>query len=137
VDDTCEGRIEIGIARASLANASLIASASVFVGPPDFAPDRRPFLSLADELNDRAGDSAARTALMSATERDAWVQDLFERIYETLSLLNLDLQRRAKAMRLTGDRLASAPIPRTKRASQPIRWAARMRCVIHRLPCPH
>jgi len=114
VDDTCEGRIEIGIARASLANASLIASASVFVGPPDFAPDRRPFLSLADELNDRAGDSAARTALMSATERDAWVQDLFERIYETLSLLNLDLQRRAKAMRLTGDRLASAPIPKDK-----------------------
>jgi len=129
--------LEIGIARASLANASLIASASVFVGPPDFAPDRRPFLSLADELNDRAGDSASANGADVGHERDAWVQDLFERIYETLSLLNLDLQRRAKAMRLTGDRLASAPIPKDKTREQPIRWAARMRCVIHRLPCPH
>jgi hypothetical protein len=113
VDDTCEARIEITL-RLATPKTSLTAAANVFVGPPDFAPDRRPFLSLADELNDRAGDSAARTALMSATERDAWVQDLFERIYETVSLFNLDLQRRAKAIPLTGDRLAPAPIPKDK-----------------------
>jgi len=113
VDDTCEARIEVELFLPGAANASLTAFASVFVGPPDFAPDRRPFLSLADELNDRMADSAARTALMSAAERDSWVEDLFERIYETLSLFNLDLQRRAKAIRLTGDRLTSA-IPKDK-----------------------
>ena len=116
VDDTCEARIEISLS--SPANISLTASANVFVGPPDFAPDRRPFLSLADELNDRAGDSGARTALMLASECDAWVEDLFERIYETLSLLNLDLQRRAKALRLTGDRLAPIPIPKDNTIDQ-------------------
>jgi hypothetical protein len=114
VDDTCEARIEISLRLRAQANTLLSASANVLVGPPDFAPDRRPFLSLADELNDRTGDSTARTAQMSASERDVWVQDLFERIYETLSLFNLDWQRRQKAIRLTGDRLAPAPIPKDK-----------------------
>jgi hypothetical protein len=106
VDDTCEARIAISLTLPAPANTVLTAAATVFVGPPDFAPDRRPFLSLADELNDRSGDSAARTAQLSDSDRDAWVEDLFERIYETLSLFNLDLWRRAKALRLTGDRLA-------------------------------
>ena len=106
IDDTCEVRIDISLSLPAPINTLLTASASVFVGPPDFAPDRRPFLSLADELNDRTGDSASRTALMSATDRDAWVEDLFERIYETLSLFNLDLWRSAKAITLTGSRLA-------------------------------
>ena len=53
VDDTCEARIEV---RLALGGRSVAASANVFVGPPDFAPDRRPFLSVADELNDRQGD---------------------------------------------------------------------------------
>jgi hypothetical protein len=113
VDDTCEARIEVTL-RFGSPKTSLTAAANVFVAPPDFAPDRRPFLSLADELNDREADSAARTALMSAPDRDAWVQDLFERIYETVSLFNLDLQRRAKASRLTGDQLAPAPIAKDK-----------------------
>ena len=56
VDDTCEARIQIDL-RLPASNTSLTAAANVFVGPPDFAPDRRPFLSLADELNDRAADS--------------------------------------------------------------------------------
>jgi hypothetical protein len=106
VDDTCEARIAISLTLLRPADTVLTAAATVFVGPPDFAPDRRPFLSLADELNDRAGDSAARTALLSDSDRDAWVEDLFERIYETLSLFNLDLWRGQKALRLTGDRLA-------------------------------
>jgi hypothetical protein len=106
IDDTCEARIDISLSLPAPINKVLTASATVFVGPPDFAPDRRPFVSLADELNDRAGDSAARTALMSATDRDAWVEDLFERIYETVSLFNLDLWRGQKAITLTGSRLA-------------------------------
>jgi hypothetical protein len=119
IDDTCEVRIDISLSLPAPINRVLTASANVFVGPPDFAPDRRPFLSLADEINDRAGDSAARTALMPATDRDAWVEDLFERIYETLSLFNLDLWRREKAITLTGNRLA--PLIPTDKTLAPTR----------------
>jgi hypothetical protein len=108
VDDTCEARFEVSLKLPGPVNKTLTAAANVFVGPPDFAPDRRPFLSLADELNDRASDGASRTAAMSPEDRDAWVQDLFERIYETVSLFNLDLWRRAKAITLTGNRLGPA-----------------------------
>jgi hypothetical protein len=105
VDDTCEARIEASL---TLRNAAkpLTAAANVFVSPPDFGPDRRPFLSLSDELNDRAADAAARTKTMSPAERDAWVEDLFERVYETVSLLNVDHYRAERGVRLTGDRLA-------------------------------
>jgi hypothetical protein len=120
VDDTCEARVEVSFQLPAPLNRSLSATANVFVGPPDFAPDRRPFLSLADELNDRTDDGAARTAAMSAEARDAWVEDLFERIYETVSLFNLDLWRNAKAITLTGTRLAATPIPNdhTRAANQ-------------------
>lgn len=91
VDDTCEARIEATLRLPG--NRTLAAAANVFVGPPDFAPDRRPFLSLADELNDRVGGGDARTQAMSPADRDAWVEDLFERIYETVSLFNVDLWR--------------------------------------------
>jgi hypothetical protein len=110
VDDTCEVRIDVSLPSPTPAGQPLTASANVFVGPPDFAPDRRPFLSLADEINDRSSDNASRTKRMSNADCDAWVEDLFERIYETLSLMNLDLQRRGKAILLRGDRLAPAPI---------------------------
>jgi hypothetical protein len=105
VDDTCEARIEVAL-KLPKAKTPLKAAANVFVGPPDFAPDRRPFLSLADEINDRSADSAARTAAMSPEDRDAWVEDLFERVYETLSLLNVDYHRETRNITLTGKQLA-------------------------------
>ena len=108
VDDTCEARFEISLQLPGPGNRTLTTAANVFVAPPDFAPDRRPFLSLADELNDRASDGTSRTAAMSPEDREVWVQDLFERIYETVSLFNVDLWRRAKAITLTGGRLAPA-----------------------------
>ena len=108
VDDTCEARIEVSLALPG--GRTLSAAANVFVGPPDFAPDRRPFLSLADELNDRSGDSSARTAVLSPDERDAWVENLFERIYETVALLNIDFWRGQNALTLSGNRLAATPI---------------------------
>jgi hypothetical protein len=108
VDDTCEARIDVQLALGG--GRSLAASASVFVGPPDFAPDRRPFLSVADELNDRQGDASARSVAMTAEERDAWVQDLFERVYETVALFNVDHYRDARSAQLQGSRLAP-PIP--------------------------
>jgi hypothetical protein len=106
VDDTCEARIEVAL-KLPGSRAALTAHANVFVGPPDFAPDRRPFLSLADEINDRAGDAAARTAAMTADQQGAWVEDLFERIYETVSLLNVDHYRAARGVTLSGQRLAA------------------------------
>jgi hypothetical protein len=105
VDDTCEARMQVSLTLPG-APGPLIAFANVFAGPPDFGPDRRPFMSLADELNDRNADAAARTAAMTPAERDAWVEDLFERVYETVSLFNLDHYRSERAITLTGNRLA-------------------------------
>jgi hypothetical protein len=39
------------------------------------------------------------------------VRDLFERIYETVSLFNLDRFQRARSIRLRGQRLRKKPIP--------------------------
>jgi hypothetical protein len=114
VDDTCEGRVEVELRLAATAAAarSLRAHANVLVGPPDWAPDRRPFLSIADELNDRSADGAARNVALTGEELDRWVEDLFERAYETVSLMNVDHWRRERGVqRLTGSRLAPAPIP--------------------------
>lgn len=113
VDDTCEARIEVSFALPRQNARVVSATSTVFVAPPDFAPDRRPFLSLADELNDRTADSVARNAAMTGTDRDAWVEDLFERIQETVALLNVDLYRSLRAARLTGTQLG-APIPRDR-----------------------
>ena len=108
IDDTCEVRFELRLAPAG--GAALTASAHAFVGPPDFAPDRRPFLSLADELNDRGAGSQARTHGMSEAERDAWIQDLFERVFETTSLFNVDFYRSNGAAQLTGKDRAAHPV---------------------------
>jgi hypothetical protein len=105
VDDTCEARIEVSLALPK-SRSPLTAHANVFVGPPDFAPDRRSFLSIADEINDRSGDSAARTAAMTPEQKDIWIEDLFERIYETVSLFNVDHYRTDRGVELTGPRLA-------------------------------
>jgi hypothetical protein len=111
VDDTCEGRVEVELRLAAAAAPSLRAHANILVGPPDFAPDRRPFLSIADELNDRSADADARNAALDGEELDRWVEDLFERAYETVSLMNVDHWRAARGLRrLSGDRLAPAPI---------------------------
>jgi hypothetical protein len=106
VDDTCEIRVEVTL---TLPNAGPLSThASVFVAPPDFAPDRRPFLSLADELNDR---SAARAGPSRGEQLDDWVEDLFERIYETVSMMNVDFWRATRGLPgLTGDRLAGTAI---------------------------
>jgi hypothetical protein len=116
VDDTCEAQVTVTLALREGTKAPLAARANIFVGPPDFGPDRRPFLSLADELQDRCSNAKERTAALSHKEREAWVRDLFERVYETVSLLNVDhLQqgegaREARSILLRGRRLRSRPI---------------------------
>jgi hypothetical protein len=84
---------------ASAAAPLLSAHVNVMVGPPDFAPDRRPFLSIADDLNDRSADAAARNAQLQGADLDRWVEDLFERAYETVSLMNVDFWRTERGVR--------------------------------------
>ncbi len=109
IDDTCEVRFELQFAPSG-GGAALTASAHAFIGPPDFAPDRRPFLSLADELNDRGSGSATRTHGMSEADRDAWIQDLFERVFETTTLFNVDYYRSNGAAQLSGKDRAAHPV---------------------------
>jgi hypothetical protein len=111
VDDTCEARVTVTLALPGRKPRTLQAHANIFVGPPDFAPDRRPFLSLADELGDRGSDAAERNAALSKKEREIWIQDLFERIYETVSLFNLDHFQNDRSILLKGRRLRPKPLP--------------------------
>lgn len=91
VDDTCDGLIAASVVVQSV---RFNAVARVSVGPPDFAPDRRPFLSLADDLTDRDEEApTVRDILASQLDIEAAVGDLFERVFETASLVNLDVLR--------------------------------------------
>jgi hypothetical protein len=71
---------------------------------------------LADELQDRCSGADKRNAALSHKDREDWVRDLFERVYETVSLLNVDhLQRggsvrEARSILLSGKRLRSKPL---------------------------
>jgi len=65
---------------------------------------------MADELNDRELNAAARNASLTGPDLEAWVEDLFERIYETVSLLNVDALQATRTIKLSGDRLAATPI---------------------------
>jgi hypothetical protein len=108
VDDTCETRVTVTLTPPGKGRKPLVAHANIFAGPPDFGPDRRPFLSLADELGDRGSVSAARSRAMNKDDREQWVEDLFQRIYETVSLFNLDHFQIQQSIQLKGDQLAPA-----------------------------
>jgi hypothetical protein len=106
VDDTCSAVLTVSL---DVRNAPqpLVAFSSIFVAPPDFAPDRRPFLSLADEINDRGTQS---DPALTGAELEAWVRDLFERVYETVSLMNVDNYRAQRAALLLTEQIAEQPI---------------------------
>jgi hypothetical protein len=113
VDDTCEVHFDVTLQVSG--ERALKTRAVAFVAPPDFAPDRRPFLSVADELNDRDGTAAIRNAGLTGAALAAWVEDLFERIYETVSLFNVDDYRsRRAAVRLPAPPFVPAPLPNAK-----------------------
>jgi len=98
VDDTCDVLLE---ATLKIGGKTWAANARIFSGPPDFAPDRRPFYSLADEMIDRDPPPREKPDedLRSAVVR---LSDLFQRVFETASLANLDMMRTAM---LPGDSL--------------------------------
>jgi hypothetical protein len=108
VDDTCELRIDVRLPNP--AGGVHRTHANIFVAPPDFAPDRRPFLSVADELNDRVGNATERNAAMNEDELSVWVADLFERVYEHVSLMNVDHWRGRHAIQLPGSALLTTPL---------------------------
>jgi hypothetical protein len=112
VDDTCSAIFTITLNLPG--RAPLFARACGFVSPPDFAPDRRPFLSLADELNDRSSRVLPQS---TPDELDDWVRDLFERVYETASLFNLDFWRTGTGR---GDSGRAIQLPRDARRATPI-----------------
>ena len=117
IDDTCEVGIEASL---RVDQRSLVARANVFVAPPDYAPDRRPFFSAADDLNDRSAGQAERSAALDDAQVDAWVQDLFERVYETVSLMNVDFWRSLRGVRpaspLRPTTIAGDAVPDSTRA---------------------
>lgn len=108
VDDTCDGVIEASVV---VDARRFRARARVFVGPPDYAPDRRPFVSLADDLADRDHEPADKADLANPATKEAIkasVADLFQRVFETASLINLDAIRR-RAIGDNGDLRAEVP----------------------------
>jgi hypothetical protein len=88
VDDTCDVLLE---AELVVGGERLRASARAVVGPPDFAPDRRPFASLAEELIDR--DPPAEEPAEVPIDALDRLADLFQRIFETVGLANIDAMR--------------------------------------------
>lgn len=107
VDDTCDARLT---AQLSLTGTPLRCHANIGVGPPQYGSDRRPFLSLADELNDREHDPA-RDRAMSEQALGDWIEDLFERAYEVVSAMDVDWWRALAARELVADELRPEPIP--------------------------
>jgi hypothetical protein len=112
VDDTCDGVIQAALV---LFGRRLTATARIFVGPPDYAPDRRPFLSLADDLADRelGEPDPVATDQLDVTEQE--VNDLFQRVFETASLINLDAIRLRALQENAGGGVPdlSPPLPHT------------------------
>ncbi|MGK5693479.1 hypothetical protein ACSNOJ_11380 [Streptomyces sp. URMC 128] len=100
VDDVCDGLVTVTV-------GELTALARIVVTPPDFAPDRRPFTSLADGLTDRVKRAEVRDPAyisqnpqLTALE----VRDLFERALEAMDAVNVDAQNQ----RATGENIGNA-----------------------------
>jgi hypothetical protein len=91
VDDTCDAVIQATLV---VAGVRLFATARAFVGPPDFAPDRRPFMSLVDDLADRELGFPSPVTSDDVAAAELEIADLFQRVSETVSLANLDALRR-------------------------------------------
>jgi hypothetical protein len=89
VDDTCDGVIE---AHLVVEGTRWDSYARVTASPPDYAPDRRPFISVADDLADRdLPEAAVSEQTLDVTEEE--IADLFNRVFETATQINLDAER--------------------------------------------
>ena len=104
VDDTCDGIVRVVI---EIGPDRYVAASRLSAGPPDFAPDRRPFASLADDLADRELPELTAAQIVDP-ETVAEVADLLRRVFETVSLTNLD-SLRARMLRRNGANGATVP----------------------------
>ncbi|MGH2769267.1 MAG: hypothetical protein ACRDJF_01910, partial [Actinomycetota bacterium] len=88
VDDVCDGIIRCSLAGAAPAEARIV------VGPPDYAPDRRPFVSIADGLTDRVrrADVSDPSYVENEDLTSQEVRDLMERVLEMMENVNVDVQ---------------------------------------------
>ena len=94
VDDVCDGIITCRLNTHATGEAAVLVShARISVAPPDYAPDRRHLVSLADGLKDRVDrqDVFADDYLSDIDLCDAEIRELLQRIYETASLNNVDV----------------------------------------------
>ena len=109
VDDTCDGLL---VATLAVAGRRYRAVARVIVGPPDFAPDRRPLFSAAHDIVDRDLPPIKIDGTNYESVKHE-VVELFERAFEHASLFNLDALR-ARALQENRIRFAlhSGPVGR-------------------------
>ena len=109
VDDTCDGIIE---AQVVIKGRRHVATTRIFSSCPDYAPDRRPFYSVADDLADRdLPPLEVNPATVSDTQRE--IADLFARAFETVSLFNLDAMRERAVAENAGEAVANRRLPHT------------------------
>ncbi len=89
VDDTCDGVIGASLVVDGVRHTAVT---RVFSSCPDFSPDRRPFYSLVDDLNDRdLPPVEVDAASLEAVEDEAG--ELFRRVLDTMSQMNVDATR--------------------------------------------
>ncbi|MGH8907610.1 MAG: hypothetical protein ACRD0K_14055 [Egibacteraceae bacterium] len=102
VDDVCDGLVHCSLTGVKRASARIV------VAPPDYAPDRRPFTSLADGLADRVNrhEVADPAYVEDMALTSAEVRDFFERVLETMENINIDAQN--DRVRLTSPSNAGA-----------------------------
>jgi hypothetical protein len=95
VDDVCDGIIRCRMPRhdSSSDASTLVAQARISVAPPDYAPDRRHPVSLADGLKDRVDRESVFNDEYFRDEAvvDAELRELMQRIYETAAINNVDV----------------------------------------------
>ncbi|MGK7940654.1 MAG: hypothetical protein AB4062_10995 [Crocosphaera sp.] len=96
LDDSNDGLIEVSIKGQGVANGQLTAYARYTCCPPDFQPDRRPFVSIADGLSDltKREEVLRRGYIDGANwpETEDEIADLMQRVRETMEASNLDQQ---------------------------------------------
>jgi len=89
IDDFGDGVITCTVKNVGTAHARIVS------GPPDFAPDRRPPVSIADGLADRMLRADVRDrAWVSGENRevtDLEIEDLIAKAFETMGLANIDV----------------------------------------------
>lgn len=112
VDDVCDGIVRCTIPGLPPARGR------VAVGPPRYAPDRRPFVSLADGFADRVQRLEVSEPGFAADESTTYeVRDLMERVFETMGLVNVDFQNQ-RAQRENRGVAASLGLPPEMAAGQ-------------------